>query len=441
MSLRGRLTLVSAAAVAVAVAIASASVYVAVRSVLRGQVDDALRDRASAVHVRAAPGETALVLPPPEFGEQTGYAQLVDTTGTATRLAGNDVPLPVDERVREVARGEREEFFADRRVAGVHVRILTRQAGPGLAVQVARSLEEVDRTLRRLAFILGLFTAGGIALAGVLGLVVTRAALTPLRRLTDATEHVAATRDLSRRIEARGHDELNRLASSFNAMLEALERSLAAQRHLVVDASHELRTPLTSLRTNIEVLARRDRLSDEDRERLLRDVVAQLEELTTLVADVVELARGNEPQEEAEDVRLDLLVEEAVERARRHAPAVEFRVEAQPSVVRGLPQRLARAIGNLLDNAAKWSPPGAVVEVTARDGEVVVRDHGPGIAEADLPYVFDRFYRAPSARGLPGSGLGLAIVRQVAEAHGGSVSAERADGGGAQFRLKLVPTA
>ncbi|MBA3728460.1 MAG: HAMP domain-containing histidine kinase, partial [Actinobacteria bacterium] len=200
---------------------------------------------------------------------------------------------------------------------------------------------------------------------------------------------------------------------------------------------HELRTPLTSLRTNIEVLARGVGLASDERERLLADVVSQLEELTLLVADVVELARGTEQNTEPEDLRLDEIVERAVQRARTHAPGVAFRTDLEPTLVRGVPSRLDRALGNLLDNAAKWSPPGGEVEVGVFAGQVVIRDHGPGIDAADLPFVFERFYRAPSARGMPGSGLGLAIVRQVAESHGGRVTVERAESGGTLFRLQL----
>jgi two-component system sensor histidine kinase MprB len=220
-------------------------------------------------------------------------------------------------------------------------------------------------------------------------------------------------------------------------MLEALDASLAAQRRLVADASHELRTPLTSLRTNVEVLARPDAPTGEERERLLRDIVDQTAELTRLVEDVVELARGHEPSLAETDVRLDELVAAAVERAGRHAPHVRFRTDLDGSVVRGVPERIDRAVSNLLDNAAKWSPPEGEVDVVVRAGEVTVRDRGPGIADEDLPHVFDRFYRSAAARRLPGSGLGLAIVRQVAEAHGGSVSAEAAEGGGAVLRLRL----
>jgi two-component system sensor histidine kinase MprB len=315
--------------------------------------------------------------------------------------------------------------------------VYTAPMGGNLAVQVARSLTEVNGTLQRLGLILFGVAAAGIAIAVLLGRGVAQAALAPVRKLTDATEHVTSTGDLSGRIEAAGTDELSRLARSFNTMLEALESSLQTQRRLIADASHELRTPLTSLRTNIEVLGRSQEMEEAERKRLLDDVVSQLEELTVLVGDLVELARGNQPVFEIEDVRLDSLVEAAVERAQKRFPRVDFAMSLEPSVARGSPERLDRAVTNLLDNAAKWSPSGGRIEVRVADSEISVRDHGPGIDAADLPYIFDRFYRASSARGMPGSGLGLAIVRQVAESHGGSVAAENADGGGARFRLRL----
>ncbi|MEO5576715.1 MAG: HAMP domain-containing sensor histidine kinase, partial [Gaiellaceae bacterium] len=220
-------------------------------------------------------------------------------------------------------------------------------------------------------------------------------------------------------------------------MLGALEDSARAQRRLVSDASHELRTPLTSLRTNIEVLARDQALPPGDREQLLRDVTEQLTEMTALIAELVELARGDQVPSDPEDVRLDLVTAAAIERTRRNRPGVTFTSKLEETMIRGVPATIERAISNLLDNAAKWSPAGAEVEVALRGGELAVRDHGPGIDDDDLPFVFDRFYRASAARGLPGSGLGLAIVRQVAEAHGGTVVAGRAEGGGTLMRLTL----
>jgi two-component system sensor histidine kinase MprB len=311
----------------------------------------------------------------------------------------------------------------------------------GYALQVARSLEEVDDSLDRIRGFLIVIALVGIGLAAALGLVVAQAVLAPVQRLTRAAEDVSETRDLSQRIDASGSDELSRLAATFNTMLGALEESAQAQRRLVSDASHELRTPLTSLRTNIEVLARDQALPPGDREQLLHDVTEQLTQMTALISELVELARGDQAPAEPEDVRLDLVAAEAIEQARRNRPGVAFTPDLEESLIRGVPSSIERAISNLLDNAAKWSPPDGEVEVTVRDGAVTVRDHGPGIAADDLPFVFDRFYRAPTARGLPGSGLGLAIVRQVAEAHGGTVSAEAADGGGTRLRLTLTPGA
>jgi two-component system sensor histidine kinase MprB len=317
------------------------------------------------------------------------------------------------------------------------VRVITVPYAEGFAIQIARPLTEVDHSLSRIRTYLLLIAAIGVALAAALGLAVARTALAPVRRLTGATEKVTETRDLSERIDASGTDELSRLAGSFNTMLAALEESTRAQQQLVGDASHELRTPLTSLRTNVEVLAGGRELPAEERQRLLKDVIEQLDEMTTLVAELSELARGELEPGEAEEVRLDLIAADAVERTRRNRPGVEFKTDFEESLVHGVPASIERAIANLLDNAAKWSPAEGEIEVSVRDGEVAVRDHGPGIDEGDLPFVFDRFYRASSARGMPGSGLGLAIVRQVAEAHGGEVVAEPAEGGGTRMSLRL----
>jgi len=442
VTFRARIAVASAVAVALAVVLSSVVVYVVAGRQLRAPIDDALRAQAADLSrhpigvVEGAGGASFLAIRP-EFGEARGYVQLVRSNGQVLVPPLQQVKLPVTDEARSVARGSGDASWADAHVDGTHLRVLTFAYGPQAAVQVARPLTEVDAALRRLSLFLLLVAAAGIVLAAILGLLVARAALGPVRRLTETAEHVTETGDLSRRIDVSGGDELARLATSFNTMLAALEESTRAQRQLVADASHELRTPLTSLRTNIEVLAADRTLEPDERRRLLSDVVEQLGEMTTLISELIELARAEQQADDPEDVRLDLLVSDVVERARRNLPEVSYSVDLRPTLVRGVPSTIERAVTNLLDNAAKWSPPGQPVEVSVAEQGVCVRDHGPGIAEEDLPYVFDRFYRARSARGMPGSGLGLAIVRQVAEAHGGEVRAEHADGGGTRMTLRL----
>ncbi len=477
MTLQRRLVLLSAAAVATAVVVAASATYVLARAQLRGHLDDELRSfagdvvfvrttvssdgkkkvkKVSAAFGKVAPAPEAgrtveimsrkgkpgrLLVPKDALGGPAGYAQIVDASGKllSPRLATErgSVQLPVTTETKAVAAGKARPYFSDTVVNGIEARVYTRPLTKGVAMQAARSLEDVNRALGRLRWILVAVCGFGVAAAAGLGVLVTRAGLRPVREMAGAAEHVAVTRDLSRRIETNGSDDLARWATSFNTMLAELERSQESQRQLVADASHELRTPLTTLRTNIEVLARSRALRGSDDERVLDDLTGQIGELSVLVGDLIDLARGVEGMPEPEDVRLDLLVEEIVARAQTHVPDVRFAFDGEAALVTGVPQRIERAIFNLLDNAAKWSPPGARVEVRVADAEVTVRDHGPGIDDADLSHVFDRFYRAPAARGLPGSGLGLAIVKQVAEAHGGSVVAERAPGGGALMRLRF----
>ena len=377
--------------------------------------------------------------PPPEpFGGLGAYLQLVLPGGVVVASPGSSGELPVDERAREIAATGSGEQLVDMNVDGVHLRVLT-TALPGRrgAVQVARPLDEVDRQLDRIVLVLLLVGAAGVALGAGLGALVARTALAPIERFTRRTEQLAADADPSERMEVAGRDELARLARSFNTTLDALERSVEAQRHLVADASHELRTPIASLRANIQTLQDAGRLPPAELEALRRDVLEELDELTALVADVVELARGTKLGEHVDDVRLDQIVESVVERARHRSPGLGFELSAEAILVRGDPQRIQRAVSNLVDNAVKWSPPGGAVELELAGGVLTVRDHGPGFEERDLPHVFERFYRADGARALPGSGLGLAIVRQAAEAHGGSVSAANAVDGGGLVRVSF----
>jgi len=278
----------------------------------------------------------------------------------------------------------------------------------------------------------------GLALTVLVAWGAVRRTLRPVQSLTETAEQIAETRDLPVRIDAAGNDELGRLAASFNTMLDALERSLAQQRQLVVDASHELRTPLASLRTNVEVLNDVDRLPPAQRKALLAGIVSQLEELTGLVADVVELARGDAPASTFDDVAWDEVVDRAVERARRHWPSVTFRSHTTPVVVRGVVGRLERAVANMLDNAGKFSPAGSVVEVElSAAGVLTVADRGPGVPDDALPHVFDRFFRADEARAMPGSGLGLAIVKQVVDGLGGTIELHNRPDGGAIATMTL----
>jgi len=443
MSFRTRLALVAAAAVGIAVIVASIVVFVVVHNELFGEVDRALHARA--VEIASGPqpeiDNGQLHIPGPHVGVQSDFVQAVPLSGGPYVEPDAAYKLPVTEKDHEAARGEQPLYYSNRHFQGIEFRVLTIPATP-YAVQIARPLGEVNRTLHRITLFLILIAVGGIVVAAALGLIVSQAALAPVRRLTETTEAVTETRDLSQRIESTstGDDELGRLATSFNTMLAALEDSSRAQRQLVADASHELRTPLTSLKTNIEVLARGSELAPETREQLLHDLVEQIDEMTALIGELIELAREARPDavvEPARDVRLDLVAADAIERTRRNRPGIEFESDLHESIVYGAPSTIERAVANLLDNAAKWSPPGGQVEVAVQQGELSVRDHGPGIADEDLPYVFDRFYRSRTALGLPGSGLGLAIVKQVAEAQGGSVVAERPEDGGTLMRLRL----
>ncbi len=454
MPLRRRLALVSAIAVGVAIVLASGVCYLVVRNQLRGQVDSELRAQATMIQQGDLHSlSEQLPVIPASAGGPAPYAQLVATDGTTYKRG--DVTLPVDSHAMGVAQGSTGSYFEDVRIGGSHLRVFTFHVQAVLttgqvvpaAVQLARPLNGTDHVLANLRLVLLLLCAMGIALAAALGRLAARRVIAPLAEVARTAEQIAETDDLSHRLEIHADDEVGQLASRFNHMLERLEQSRAeldesvrAQRQLVADASHELRTPVTSLRTNIEVLLEGGQLSDDDRRRLLADVVEQSEELSGLVGDLIDLARGDLPPGATEDTRLDRIVEDSVARARRNSPDIEFRSSLDPVIVEGVPERLGRAVNNLLDNAARHSPPGGIVEVVVDPDGVRVRDHGPGVDEQDLPHVFDRFFRGANSRGQQGSGLGLAIVRQVAEQHGGSVSAANAADGGAIFTIHFPTT-
>jgi two-component system sensor histidine kinase MprB len=439
MTLRLRLTLVAALVVAAVVAIASVLVYVVMRHDLRRQVDQALTAHAS--FIQQHPDDAFPHGPGPGgFGQFSGdYVEVVFGNGLVQNQFGtSQAVIPIDSRVRKVASTRQGPFFRDVMINKRHWReVVAPLPAPFGAVLVVRSLSDVDHELHRLRLILLLVSLGGIGVAAVAGALVSRTTLAPVRRLTGAAERIAETGDPSERVQATGGGELARLGTAFNTMLAALEESIETQRRFVADASHELRTPLTSLQTNIEVLKQQERLQPGQRNKLFADLEREAHEMRDLITGLLELARGDATQEKSA-VQLDHLVENSIERARSRFPRVRFNAELAPTVVSGVPERLERAVWNLLENAGKWSPEGATVDVSLANGELRVRDHGPGIAPNDRVHVFDRFYRSAAARSLPGSGLGLAIVREVAEAHGGSVSAEEAPGGGALLRLRLA---
>jgi len=465
MTLRGRIVAVASLSVALTVLAAAIGLYLGVRSDLRGEVDSQLRARAHALAgfggAGAGAGAGPYAIPRPDgsppgpgrdggdfpgrvqpapFGGASGYVQFLSSSGQVFVPGGQastPARIPVSRGDRAIAaRGG--SGLSDRSVNGVELRVLTVGAAPGIAIVIARPLTEVEHELSRLVLILVLIGAGGIVLAAILGTLVARTALAPIGRFTEQTETLSGSLDLSRRLEVTGRDELGRLARSFNETLDALERSVAAQRHLIADASHELRTPITSLRANIQTLGEAHRLPPQELAGLRADIVAELDDLTALVGDVVELARGAQPPSSLDEVRLDEVVESAVASARRRGE-VRYELELEPTVVTGPGEAIGRAVSNLIDNARKWSPPGGVVEVSLGGGVLSVRDHGPGFSEEDLPFVFDRFYRAEQARGRPGSGLGLAIVRQASESCGGFAEALNADGGGALLRVGFGP--
>ena len=455
MSYRRRLMLLAPLAVTLAVALASVATYVSVRAQLRDSVDDGLRSLSERVATAPEPQESPtrrqldpeqerreflLLLPSSPLGEQAGYAQVVSSAGNIQPPPDQEALLAAGPRVVAVAQGRAEPFFYDSELSGTDVRVYVARFADGQALQAARSLEDVNATMRRLAAVLALVSLAGVVLAALLGGLVGRSAMRPVRRLMRGTRYVAVTHDLSRRVDAVGDDELAGLARSFNAMLEALAESRRSQRQLIADASHELRTPLATVQANVELLSRAGELPPDDRRQLREDLLSQLHELTGLVGDLVELARERPPESGMEELDLAALVAGCVERARSRGGGGDFETSLRPCAVRGDRARIERAVMNLLDNARKWSPSGAAVHVLVDDGEVVVRDDGPGIDEADRPYVFDRFYRAAESRRLPGSGLGLAIVRQVAEMHGGAAwAAPPRSGQGAELHLRLPP--
>ncbi len=437
------MSLLAAVCVACTVALVSLGAYITVHRNLYSEFDENLVNRAEAA-VESPSVQTRLQSVPGAFLVSSDiHIGLLSARGELIYPQAG-TPPPWGQRELAVATGASDSSL--RTDPATDMRVIALPSGNGVAMVVAQSLAPTKRTLGELALVLLFFGGAGILIAAAAGTAVARAGLRPVERLTSATERVARTMDL-RPIPVSGDDELARLTQSFNTMLRAVAESQDRQRRLVADAGHELRTPLTSLRTNLELLLAASRqgapsLSARDREDIESDIRGQLDEVTQLIGDLSELSRDDNSQETAERVDLVEVVERALDRARRRAGSIEFDSELQPWALTGDPSALERAVLNLLDNAVKFSPPNSRVRLTLRplgDGTAVIEvtDAGPGIAEEDLPRVFDRFYRSSEARTLPGSGLGLAIVKQAAERHGGTVYAYNAPGGGALMTIRL----
>jgi two-component system sensor histidine kinase MprB len=474
VSLRTRLTLAGGGAVFVALAIASLVIYVEVRSKLHDQIDVSLIQSAENVATKWLGANGRLKLPPGKtgstgkrpvvkfrgpgnaallFGKDTsGFFQIIPSFGAVPSGGLSATGAPVTTTAPSsttsapkligqdelVASGLLPPYFREVRFAGVAMRLYTMRlpsSSDGL-VRTLRPLTEANATIAGVRWLLLGLTLGGAFAAGLLGRLAANAVLRPVRALAGTVREVSATRDLSRSIPVSGRDELASLAGDFNAMLAALDESQQAQQQLIADASHELRTPLTAHRANIELLARPD-LPVERRQRVLGAAVRSIEELSALVGDLIQAARDGRSVDAREPLAVDELVLAAIERAQGRASELRFESRLEPYRFVGARSRLERAVDNILDNAIKWSPPGGIVDIRLVDGKLTVRDHGPGIAEADLPHVFDRFYRAASARAMPGSGLGLAIVKQTVDDHGGSVTVANAEGGGAVLTLRF----
>jgi two-component system sensor histidine kinase MprB len=445
LMLRTRFTVAVAAAVAAATLVITAVAFFVIRADLEGELRQELASQAASAEriVQHYDGHVPSGWVPPHsgrFAAASPYMQVVTENGDVWAPAGDQGLLATSAAAEQVASGQHAAYYADTSVGGVRAATLTTRIAPGLALQLAVPLGTVDADVASVGATLAALSIAGVGGAALVGWAVARAGLAPVGRLAAVAERVTATGDPGSRVEvdvAGKPDELGRLATSFNMMLDALQRSLAAQRQLVSDASHELRTPLTSMRVNVELLAAHPDLPAAERQDVLDRVAAQGAELGQLMAGITELARGEAQPAELGDVDLTTVVAATLAAVRRDWPRVSFTEELKPCVAFGSAERISSAVRNLLDNAAKFSPPGEPVEVRLAGGELTVRDHGPGIEPDDLPHVFDRFYRAPSARCVPGSGLGLSIVRQVADGHGGSIRAEAPAGGGTLMRLCL----
>ena len=450
MTLRTRLTVIVAVIVAVAVVGGAYAAHVSAQHALQDETDKFLRARAVGIAERPPDRNGGFTGAPTDndddgnhrpYFEFDAIQQIIDRNGKVTDSLPGQPSLPIDAQDRAIAAKPSSSRYRDVTISGESYRMITVSLHSGGAVQIARQESETNDILDVLRDRLLLIALAGIALAAIAAWLVMRRATRPIEELTDAAEHVAATQDLTTPIPVRGHDEVGRLATSFNTMLVALDTSREQQRRLVVDASHELRTPLTAVRTNIDFLGRATTLDADARAQLIAETRLELDELTNLVGEMVELATDVRSEEPVEPVALgELATEVAARYQRRTGREVSVAVDGADTVD-GRRAMLDRAVANLVDNALKFSAAPAPVDVRVHGATIEVADRGPGVDAEDQEHVFDRFYRATSSRTLPGSGLGLSIVAQIADVHDGTVSLEPREGGGTVARLALpAPT-
>lgn len=446
-SLRWRLTILTALIVAAAVGLMTLAAFFTVQVTLYREVDNNLRSQAT--QLLNSPYASEFAIGPSISADSL---KILNPDLDAVYFARNSVTgrgdtIAIGGPELAVLRGYRDESIRTDEVNGRRI-YAVRDPG-GATLILAQDLSSTQAILRALGVVLLTISAFGIIFAAFAGITVATTGLRPVTRLRIAAERVTATDEL-RPIPVEGDDELARFTRSFNEMMAALQASRIKQAELVADAGHELKTPLTSLRTNIELLMMASRsgaaISEQDRADLEADVIAQLEELSTLVGDLVDLAREDGSQQVIEHIDMEEIIAASLERIERRRPDLTFDVQQQPWFVYGDPAGLGRAVLNLMDNAAKWSPQGGTVRIVLEPiseavAEFRVADSGPGIPVADREKVFERFYRSIQSRSMPGSGLGLAIVKSVIVRHGGTISAEESDTGGALMRVTLPGSA
>jgi two-component system sensor histidine kinase MprB len=437
-SLASRVVLLTTMAVGLAVAFVALGAFLTVRMSMQSSLDNSLLDRAHQATLSATlPELTNANIPSWQVGAADVRIFYIDSRGNHTTDSGP--AFHVGDPELSVASGHSQQSVRTISSGDIDYRVVAVPAGGNIALVLAQNIAPQESVLKKMGAVMLLFGLAGVIGAAAAGWAVARNGLRPVRRLTHNVEVIARTEDLTP-LPVEGDDEIARLATAFNGMLAALSASRDRQRRLVADAGHELRTPLTSLRTNLDLLLQSDAaggLEPAARAELLDDVGAQIEEMSNLVGDLVELARDEPLRQAVEQVDLAEVVDRAVARARRRGTGLTFEVESEPWWVTGESASLERAVTNLLDNAVKWSPPGGTVRIRLNYGTLTVDDEGPGIAESDREHVFERFYRSDESRSMPGSGLGLSIVRQVTERHSGTVRVDETENGGTRMVLQL----